>query len=426
MRYFIRFDSVGGASGDMILSALTALGADLREIEATLNRFFPERIHFRAEPASGAGLHGLRVSVEAHHHAHHDDTVWPDAQDAGGHAHSAGGHAHAHRGLAEIERLLDGAPLSEVSRNLSSAVFRKLAEAEAKIHGSTPEKVHFHEVGAWDSVADIVGSCLALEQLGVRGVSCGPLPAGTGTLRCAHGEMPNPAPATQELLAGMRVTQTEEPFELVTPTGAALLRVWTHTLPPPPADATVVRNAFGFGSRALLGRPNVLRATLLAAADEPQASPAAPTEEEAELLVLETNLDDCNPEWLGALATDLLERGALDVWLTPIIMKKGRPGSLLSVLAPSPLAAARRERIFRATTTFGIRFYPVRREALDRRTESVSTPWGDVAVKVGALRGETITRSPEHDACAALAARHGLAPRQVYEAAARICRSPEG
>jgi uncharacterized protein (TIGR00299 family) protein len=421
MRHFIRFDSVGGASGDMVLAALAALGADLRAVEEALNRFFPEHLHIRVEPAAGSGLHGLRATVVAEGHEHHDDAVWPDAaghahthaHEHGHHAH--GGRAHAHRGLKEIESLLAHAPLSEASRSLALDVFRKLAEAEAKIHGKTPESIRFHEVGAWDSVADVVGACLALEQLGVCGVSCGPLPAGVGTIRCAHGEMPNPAPATQELLAGMAVTQTDEPFELVTPTGAALLRVWSHELAPPPETATVLRSAYGFGSRALRGRPNVLRATLLAAADAP--APADAPAEADELLVLETNLDDCNPEWLGALTADLLARGALDLWLTPATMKKGRPGSVLSALAPAAAAGALREQIFRATTTFGIRSYPVRRETLARRFETARTPWGEVPVKVGSLRGEDITFSPEHDACAALARERGVTPRQVYEAA---------
>ncbi len=409
MKQFIRFDSVGGASGDMILSALAALGADLRAVEAALNAFFPEHVRLLVETAHAAGLNGLRASVHAEQHP--DEGEWPDAHT---HAHHGHTHSHAHRGLTEIEHLLEHSALSPFVKGLSRDVFRKLAEAEAKIHGKTPETVHFHEVGAWDSVADIVGACLALEQLGISGVSCGPLPAGAGTLRCAHGEMPNPAPATQELLAGMTVTQTAEPFELVTPTGAALLRVWTHTLAPLPGETTVIRSAYGFGRRTLHGRPNVLRATLLAEA----SAPAAPGDE---LLVLETNLDDCNPEWLGTLTADLLERGALDVWHTPVVMKKGRPGTLLGVLAAAADATPLRDWIFRSTTTFGIRFYAVRRELLDRRFETAHTPWGGVPVKVGTLHGEDITASPEHDACAILAKTNGVTPRQVYEAAKQAC-----
>ena len=430
MKTFLRFDSVGGASGDMILSALAALGADMAVIEQTLNAFFPEKLHFHTDTACAAGLNGLRVTVHAEQHPAHEEGVWLDvAGQEQAHAHQPSPslgqppgqhvHAHNHRGLAEIVHLLSHAPVSETARALAIRVFRTLAAAEAKIHGKTPETVHFHEVGAWDSVADIVGACLALEQLGVSGVSCGPLPAGTGTLRCAHGEMPNPAPATQELLAGMTVTQTSEPFELVTPTGAALLRVWTHSLAPFPAEATVTRSAFGFGRRTLNSRPNVLRATLLSEVSA-AASPSIP---EGGLLVLETNLDDCNPEWLGALTTDLLLRGALDVWTTPAVMKKGRPGMVLSVLAAATEADSFRERIFRATTTFGIRFYPVQRETLTRRFETVRTPWGEVPVKIGAWRGETITVSPEHDACATLAQAGGVTPRQVYETAKAACRT---
>jgi len=221
--------------------------------------------------------------------------------------------------------------------------------------------------------------------------------------------MPNPAPATQELLAGMCVVQTDEPFELVTPTGAALLRTWTDTLERVPQTATVLKSAFGFGTRHLNGRPNVLRATLLA---------ELPVEQETEgLLVMETNIDDCNPEWVAALADDLLARGALDVWQTAVVMKKGRTGIVLSVLAPTALAPALRERIFRATTTFGIRFYPVQRETLERQIETVQTPYGDVPVKVGFYNGERITIAPEHDVCAAHAQAHGITVRHVSDAA---------
>ena len=414
MNYYLRFDSVGGASGDMILSALAALGADVAEIEKTIRGFFPEPLRFQAEPVADSGLNGLRVTVCAEHHHTHDEGVWPDAHT---HSHvpaSSAAHAHSHRGLAEIERFVSHAAISEASRSLALGVFRKLAEAEAKIHGKTPETVHFHEVGAWDSVADIVGSCLALEQLGVVGVSCGPLPSGVGTIRCAHGEMPNPAPATQELLAGMTVTQTDEPFELVTPTGAALLNVWTHALAPLPKEATVLRSAFGFGRRALNGRPNVLRATLLS---EPCAINAPSASEEARV-VLETNLDDCNPEWVGALINELLEHGATDVWCTPILMKKGRAGTLLSVLVKAADVESVCQRIFRSTTTFGIRFHTVGRKELARRFENVATPWGEVPVKIGPLRnGEDVTASPEHAACERLAKANHVAPKQVYEAA---------
>jgi hypothetical protein len=402
MKKYIRFDSVGGASGDMILSALAAIGADMHAIETAVNAFFPEQLHLQCEAASASGLNGLRVGVEvkseklkgksgewqhAHHHAEHH-----------------------HHGLKEIEALITTSPLSEATQERAIAVFRVLAEAEAKIHHTTRELVHFHEVGAWDSIADIVGACLALEQLGVCGISCGPLPAGVGTISCSHGEMPNPAPATQELLAGMRVIQTDEPFELVTPTAAALLSVWTRTLEQVPEETVIEKNGFGFGQRTLNHRPNVLRATLMA----PPLSALCPLTSDQALLVLEANLDDCNPEWIASLVPVLLELGALDVWQTPIMMKKGRAGILLSVLAPEERAASLRERIFKGTTTFGIRYYPVQREILERRVEQVKTPYGEVPVKHGIYKGEVITRSPEHDACEALAKAHGVTVRQVW------------
>jgi pyridinium-3,5-bisthiocarboxylic acid mononucleotide nickel chelatase len=425
MKRYLRLDSVGGASGDMILSALVSIGADLEAIEKTLNSFFPEKLTFKCETASASGLTGICLKVHCPASGVLDpascvlspeSNTWPDAHHA---------HEHEHRGLKEITTLLAGSPLSEATRSLALRVFRALGEAEAKIHNTSLEKIHFHEVGAWDSVADIVGSCLALEQLGICGVSCGPLPVGIGTITCSHGQMPNPAPATQELLQGMRVVQTDEPFELVTPTGAALLRVWTQTLERVPEETVLEKSGFGFGTRALKQRPNVLRATVMRDEKGVRVSAfAMPTADrqgsglasggEEKLLVLEANLDDCNPEWIASLVPVLLEQGALDVWQTPILMKKGRAGVLLSVLAPETLADALRETIFRGTTTFGIRYYPVRREVLERRFEQVATPYGEVPVKVGLYKGEAITRSPEHDACEALAKAHGVTVKQVW------------
>jgi uncharacterized protein (TIGR00299 family) protein len=474
MKKYIRFDSVGGASGDMMLAALVSIGADLQAIEQALNAFFPEQLHLQCEAASAAGLNGLRLTVQCPASSVHDhesgvlppasgvrgpeSADWPDAhhqgtgvrgQGSGGRKPETGAHVHHHqhthhhRGLREIEAMLAGSSLSEATRTRALAVFRALAEAEAKIHNKSLETVHFHEVGAWDSIADIVGSCLALEQLGVCGVSCGPLPAGVGTIPCSHGEMPNPAPATQELLAGMLVIQTDEPFELVTPTAAALLRVFTRLLEQVPEETVIEKSGFGFGRRTLHHRPNVLRATLMSEAREqgsgfrgqgsgfrgqgsgdreqgagsPQFQVSSFQFQAGEaLLVLEANLDDCNPEWIASLVPVLLEQGALDVWQTPVVMKKGRAGLVLSVLAPEGCAATLRETIFKGTTTFGIRYYPVQREVLERCFEQVKTPYGEVPVKLGLYKGEVITRSPEHDACEALAKAHGVTVRQIVNA----------
>lgn len=423
MKKFIRFDSVGGASGDMILAALRSIGADLDKIELQLNSFFPEHLHIKSADAADSGLNGLSVTVHSHHHHHnehhHDDSHWPDAEEKHHHHHDHDHHhhdhdhsnGHTHRGLSEISELINGSALSAKTKDLSIAVFTRLAEAEAKIHGKTAQTVHFHEVGAWDSVADIVGSCIALEQLGAAGISCSALPAGTGTILCAHGTMPNPAPATQELLAGIAVVQTEEPFEMVTPTGAAILATWMHKLEQPPATCKPIKNGFGFGSRKLNTRPNVLRATLLEAG-EMQSKTG-----NSHLTVLHTNLDDCNPEWLGELISDLLDRGALDAWHTPIIMKKGRPAVMLSVLTTPENAGICSELIFRSTTTFGIRSHSVERAELERDFIEAATPWGAVPVKRGKLNGQTITLAPEHETCLEVARTNKITVREVSNAA---------
>ncbi len=412
MKNYIRFDSIGGASGDMILAALASVGADLKKIEKQLNSFFPEHLHIKSEAASDSGLNGLNVSVHAHHHHHHDDSHWPDAEEEHNHHEHDHNHGHTHRGLKEISQLIKSSELSEKTKSLSIAVFTRLAEAEATIHGKTANTVHFHEVGAWDSVADIVGSCIALEQLDISGISCNALPCGTGTIQCAHGIMPNPAPATQELLIGIPVIQTEEPFEMVTPTGAAILATWMCELEHPPSECSPVTNGFGFGSRKLNGRPNVLRATIQETEAKEQQSA-----DSKQLSILETNLDDCNPEWLGSLVDDLFEKGALDVWHTPIIMKKGRPAVMLSVLATPENSDAYKELIFRSSTTFGIRSYSVERTALEREFVEAVTPWGAVPVKCGKLNGKTITLAPEHDACIKLAKENGVTVKEVSSAA---------
>jgi len=413
MKRYIRFDSIGGASGDMILAALVSIGANTTAIEKQLNRFFDQHIHIIRKPASDSGLHGINITVCSHDHPQHDETHWPDAEESAEHTHGDHQHGHSHRGFKKISELIKSSDLSEKTKNLSIAVFLKLAEAEAEIHDRSIDTVHFHEVGAWDSVADIVGSCIALEQLEICGIACGALPSGTGTIKCAHGIMPNPAPATQNLLSGTPIIQTDEPFELVTPTGAAILTTWMHELEKPPIQSVPSKNGYGFGSRTLNGRPNVLRATIM------QEAVLSGETADYTLTVLETNLDDCNPEWLGTLLDDLLEAGALDAWQTPIIMKKNRPAIKLSVLAANNNVQKFRELIYRSTTTFGIRSYSVQRSELEREFIEVKTPWGQVPIKCGILDGRTITCAPEHDACARLAAVNGCTVKEVSTAAIR-------
>jgi uncharacterized protein (TIGR00299 family) protein len=434
----LSIDSVGGASGDMLLAALVDLGADFDRIVALLQAITPEPLAVSRAAAADAGLNGTRVTVktlaptvwladtsappaapvpdhgphdhDAHHHGHAPHTRAETAAER--HAHAAGHKPHApHRNLSDILTILAHPAIPATTRRLAAATFRRLAEAEARIHGTSPDAIHFHEVGAADAIADIVGCCYALELLGVDAVRIGPLPAGCGTLRCAHGEMPNPAPATQRLLEGFTIVQTDEPSELVTPTGAALLATWRAELAAAPARGAILLSGMGFGTRRLRQRPNVLRATLLDSGDRGAATPDGP------LMVLETNLDDCNPQWIGELIERLLEQGALDAWATPIIMKKGRPALTLSVLAAPESCSRLRQSIFLATPTFGVRAYSVDRTVLGRRHETVATPYGPVSVKLGELDGTVITRTPEYEDCVARARAAGVTPRQVAEAA---------
>jgi len=304
--------------------------------------------------------------------------------------------------------------LSPRVKEASLAVFQRLAEAEALVHETTPDKVHFHEVGAVDSIVDIAGACLGLELLAIDSVTVSPLPLGHGTVRTVHGVLPVPAPATVELLKGMNIVPADEPFELVTPTGAALLSTWTRHKSIP-AGLRLQRVGHGFGHHPLTSRPNVLRAMLL------ESQPADTRNDEC--LVLECNLDDTIPELIGSLTTRLLTAGALDAFLTPVQMKKQRPGILLTVLCRREQREAMIDLIFMECTTFGIREYLVQRTTLERRHEEIETAYGKVRVKTGAWKGRIITRAPEHDDCARLAQQAGVSIRVVYEAAVQAFHS---
>jgi len=305
--------------------------------------------------------------------------------------------------------------LPDAVKEASVRVFTRIAEVEARMHATTVDRIHFHEVGALDSIVDIAGCCLALHRLGVDGVIVGPLPQGRGTIRCAHGVYPNPAPATVELLKGMAVVQTEEPHELVTPTGAALLAAW-KTMAAAPDGATVAKVGYGLGQRELAHRPNLLRAVLLEVDPQPRAAATAG-------LVLERNLDDVTPELIGALTQRLLAAGALEVFTTAAQMKKQRPGVLLTVLCTGAERETMLDLIFRESTTFGVREYAVQRTVLERRRVEVATPFGAVEVKIGAWRGEDVTWAPEMDDCVLRAQERGVPVRRVYESAQQAAQA---
>ncbi|MBN2302500.1 MAG: nickel pincer cofactor biosynthesis protein LarC, partial [Lentisphaerae bacterium] len=299
----IRFDSVGGASGDMILATLIDLGADPSMLSNQLASLHVDKFSINAERYISDSFSGTRVTVNVPHK-----------------------HDYFERHLSDIVALIDNSNLSQRVKTSSKAVFELLAAAEAKAHNTTPDRIHFHEVGAMDSIVDIVASCSALELLNVDVIHVGPLPLGCGTITCAHGVLPIPVPATAEILAGSPVVQTDEPFELVTPTGAALLTAWRRQYADDENDrpTTIVRTGAGFGHHKLKSRPNMLRGILMESCPNNTLFDYC--------TVLECNIDDTVPELLGTLAAKLLKNGALDTFTTAVQMKKQRPGILFTVL----------------------------------------------------------------------------------------------
>ena len=305
--------------------------------------------------------------------------------------------------------MIAAAPLAPAVRARATAIFEHLAGAEGKIHGRPPAAVHFHEVGAVDSIVDIVGICLALDQLGFDGFACSAANVGSGTVRCAHGVLPVPAPATAELLRGFPVYSAHFAGELVTPTGAAVLR----TLVPEPGRlpaGSLLRTGWGAGGREHPDGPNALRLLVIETADADAA--------DTEVAVLECNLDDMLPELVGELADHLRAAGALDVFLTPVQMKKSRPGTLLTLLCRPAEAPRFADELLARSTTFGVRMHRCAREVLDRQSFVVDTPYGAVPVKAGLRRGRLLKATPEFEDCRRLAAAAGVPVVVVYQAAA--------
>ena len=299
----------------------------------------------------------------------------------------------------------------------SVAVFRRVAEAEGKVHGMSPDEVHFHEVGAVDSIIDIIGACIALERLGKPRVLAAPVVEGTGWVNCAHGRFPVPTTATLEILGarGVTVNQCDEPHELVTPTGAAILAEFAESFELM-KGVTPERIGYGLGTRDMHTRPNVLRAVLGQA--DAALGQAAPLDWERDTVtVIETNLDDINAEHLGHFVETALVAGALDVFHTPIQMKKNRPGVLLTVLCAVDDADRFSEMILRETSALGVRRHNVARRKLQRELQTFDTPLGQVVVKVGRLNGDIVQASPEYESCREIAANKNVPLKDVYVAA---------
>lgn len=385
----IYFDCFSGTSGDMTLGALIGAGAD------------PERLR---EALSGLGVGGYRIEVGK------KMTGPIEATDV--RVHLDDHHHHHHRRLKDILEMIRGAGLSDRVKQTAERIFRRLAEAEAKVHGSSPEEVHFHEVGAVDAIVDIVGSAVCLELLGWPRVVASPMPTFHGYAKGSHGTFPLPAPATAEILRGIPWRKLDIEGELVTPTGAAIIREIAEEFGPLPA-MTVESIGYGAG-KSDFGIPNALRVML--------GREAARSESQG-VTVIETNIDDLNPQFYETAMERLFAAGALDVFLTPIQMKKNRPGTLLSVICDPDLADALATVVLSETSTFGVRISRWERMCLDRRWEEVVTEFGVIRVKIGERDGRVITASPEYEDCKRAAIEQGAPIRRVHEAAQTAYRA---
>jgi uncharacterized protein (TIGR00299 family) protein len=369
--------------------------------------------------------------VEDHHHHDHPDHEHHDhqhhASDHEEHGHGsdeseqAHAHEHAHgRNFAQIKQLISSSRLSDWVKQKSIAVFHRIAVAEGRIHGLPPEQVHFHEVGAVDSIVDIVGASITLELLGKPRVLASPVVEGTGWINCAHGRFPIPAPATLAILGerGIPISQCEEPQELVTPTGAALLAEFVESFGPM-RNLVAEKIGFGLGTRENKTRPNVLRAVL----GEASGAGGSHDWQTDVIAVLKTNLDDINAEILGHFVEQALTDGALDVFHTPIQMKKNRPGVLLTILCAESEADKFTELMLRETSAFGVRRSTAERRKLIREFASVRTPYGEVTVKLGRLDGKVIQAAPEFESCKKLATQAKVPLKTIYRAASQALKS---
>ena len=415
----LHIDPFAGISGDMTVSALRDLGVGEEVFQTALAALAVPLPACRFVRGERGGISGWRFRVEGHdtgedhptgdHHHHHGHPHSHEHSDSDsrGHHHELP-HAHG-RTHDEIRSLIEESALSAGVKKRVLSVFARIAIAEGAIHGVPPETVGFHEVGAEDSIADIVCACAGFESLNVEQVSCGPIIEGTGHIHCAHGTFPLPAPATLALLKGIPFRQVDEPWEHITPTGAALLAEFATAFGPMP-EAIVSAIGYGLGSRNTPNRPNALRLIL----GEAVNSAAAGSDE---IVELRCNLDDLTPEHAAHALEAILSAGALDATLTPTVMKKGRSGWILEVLCHEGNASGLSEKILRETTAFGVRRQRMTRLKLERRHLTASTPYGDISVKVGSFRGEILQQSPEFSSCAKAADKHGVPVRLVHQAA---------
>ena len=393
------FDCFSGASGDMILGALLDAGLPLEELRHALGTLGLEARSIEAARVDRAGVAATKVRVRTT-----ESTGAAEGHEEVHEPHSHALHAtHSHRTLAEIAALIERSALSDAAKSKAKNLFTRLGEVEAAIHQVPLDRVHLHEVGALDSIIDIVGAVHALECLAPDVIVASPLNVGGGTVRCAHGDYPVPAPATVRLLEGVPIYSSGSDGELVTPTGALLVTAYASSFGPLPL-MSVERVGYGAGDRNPPGRPNVLRVLVGKTADEARVE---------RVVLIQCEIDDMNPQIFGVLMDRLYEAGALDVFYVPVQMKKNRPGTLLTIVAPPGHREALSGIVFRESTTLGLRFHEVSRECLDREIVSIETRLGPVRVKIARRASAVVNVSPEFDDCARLATESRLSVKEV-------------
>ena len=375
-------DCFSGVSGDMLLGALADAGADADELRKGIGRLGLDGVELRFEKCKRSGIGGTNLTVQVEHD-------------------------HHHRSLSRIEEIIAGSDLSERVKERSIRIFRRLGEVEAAIHQIPIEKVHFHEVGALDSITDIVGACIALDLLGIEKIYCSPLNLGSGTVEAAHGVMPVPAPATAALVQGIPTYSQGPAAELTTPTGAAIVTTLADEFGTMPA-MRIGGVGYGAGDRDFKKHPNLLRVVI---GEQSQAREAT------RIFVIEANVDDMNPQLAGYVRERLLDTGALDVTLASVYMKKDRPGLMISVLAKPEDREKLSELLFTETTTLGIRMYPVERRVLERRWQPVETSYGEVRIKVASENGTVRNFAPEYEDCRRIALEKEVPFKEVWQQA---------
>lgn len=371
----------------MILGALVDVGVDLREIRGGLKKLNLKGCEIQSRIVKRGMFSGTKVDVIVDKRARH---------------HS--------RTLADIRGIIESSLLPETVKSKSVAVFEKIARAEARVHRTKTDKIHFHEVGAVDSIVDIVGGVLGIELLGVDRILSSPINAGQGTVACEHGTLPVPAPATLELLKGIPCYSSGIERELATPTGVAMIGFFAEGFVPLPR-MNILNTGYGAGGHVISELPNLLRVIL------------GEQKGDNSLSVVETNIDDMNPEFYDDIMESLFAAGAVDVFLAPILMKKNRPATKLTALVPPDKRDTVVQVLLSETSTFGVRFYDVERVVLDREFQSVKTSYGNVNIKIGRLDGKIVRVSPEYDECKKIARKKGVPVKKIYDEILRCAES---